>query len=244
MGAPVLLVTGGSRGIGEAVAVAGAKAGYAVVLTYVANADRAAAVVGRIRAAGGVAEALQADTAVEADVLRAFAAADGLGRLAALVYSSGITGNFSPLADAETANFARVVEVNLTGAMTCAREAVRRMSTDRGGQGGAIVFVSSRAAVYGAAGECVWYAASKGGIDSLTVGLAREVGAQGIRVNAVAPGPIATEMLTREKLEAAPTRSPMRRAGSAEEVAEPVMFLISEGASYVTGANLSVSGGL
>ena len=185
MGAPVFIVTGGSRGIGEAVAVAAAREGYAVLLTYVENEARAAGVVERIRAEGGQAEALRADTGVEADVLALFEAADLMGRLQALVYNSGITGPASPLAEADTGVMARVLEVNLLGAMVASREAIRRMSTIRGGQGGSIVLISSRAALYGSPGEFVWYAASKGGMDSLTSGLAREVGPEGIRVNAV-----------------------------------------------------------
>src|SRR3569833_313450 len=185
MGAPVFLVTGGSRGIGEAIAVAAAEAGYSVLLTY---AERATAVGERIRAGGGEATAGKADTGVEADVLELFAAADRLGRLEALVYNGGITGAPSSLADAEAATIAKVLEVNLLGAMLCSREAVRRMSTRRGGQGGSIVLISSRAALYGAPGSYVWYAASKGGSGSLTTGLAREVGGENNRKNTVSPG--------------------------------------------------------
>lgn len=243
MSAPVFLVTGGSRGIGEAVALAAAKTGRFVILTYVENEARALAVVERIRSDGGQALALRADTGVEADVLKLFEAVDRQGRLETLVYNSGITGERSTLAEAQTATFARVLEVNLSGAMICAREAIRRMSTARGGQGGSIVFVSSRAALYGSPNEFVWYAASKGGIDSLTIGLSREVAAEGVRVNAVSPGPIATEMLSREKLEAVGVVSPMKRAGAPDEVAAAILFLASDAASYVTGANLAVSGG-
>jgi NAD(P)-dependent dehydrogenase (short-subunit alcohol dehydrogenase family) len=243
MAAPVFLVTGGSRGIGESVAIAAARTGRFVLLTYVESEAAALAVVERIRAQGGQALAMKADTGVEADVLKVFEEVDRQGRLETLVYNSAITGAASRLADADTSNFARVVEVNLTGAMVCAREAVRRMSTARGGEGGSIVFVSSRAALYGSPGEFVWYAASKGGIDSLTIGLSREVGAEGIRVNAVSPGPIATAMLSREKLEAVGTVSPMKRAGAPEEVAAAILFLASDAASYITGANLAVSGG-
>jgi NAD(P)-dependent dehydrogenase (short-subunit alcohol dehydrogenase family) len=244
MSAGVLLVTGGSRGIGEAIAVLGAQRGYDVVLSYANNEARAAAVVKRIGDAGGRALAVQADTAQEADIDRLFAAADQRGRLAAMVYNAGITGTHSPLAEAATATIDAVLDVNLRGAILCARSAVRRMSTRMGGQGGAIVMVSSRAAFYGSPGEFVWYAASKGGMDSLTNGLAREVAAEGIRVNAVSPGPISTEMHRPGKLETAGDRAPMKRAGTPEEVAEAVLFLASDAASYVTGGNLSVSGGL
>lgn len=244
MGLGVLLVTGGSRGIGEAVAVLGAQRGYDVVLSYATNEARAAAVVARIQAAGGSALAVQADTAQEADIDRLFAAVDQRGRLAVLVYNSGITGVHSPLADAATATIDAVLDVNLRGAILCCRAGIRRMSTRLGGQGGSIVLVSSRAAFYGSPSEFVWYAASKGGMDSLTNGLAREVGAEGIRVNAVSPGPIITEMHRPGRLETAGQRSPMQRAGTPEEAAETVLFLASGAASYVNGANLVVSGGL
>jgi len=244
MSAGVLLVTGGSRGIGEAVAVLGARRGYDVVLSYANNEARAAAVVKRIADAGGRALAVQADTAHEVDIDRLFAAADGMGRLAALVYNAGITGPNSPLAEATTATLDAVLDVNLRGAILCCRSAIRRMSTRFKGQGGAIVLVSSRATFYGSPGEFVWYAASKGGIDSLNNGLAREVAIEGIRVNAVSPGPIITEMHRPGKLEVAEKRAPMQRAGTPEEAAEAILFLASDAASYVTGANLSVSGGL
>jgi NAD(P)-dependent dehydrogenase (short-subunit alcohol dehydrogenase family) len=244
MGEGVLLVTGGSRGIGEAIAVLGARRGYDVVLSYASNEERAAAVVKRIGAEGGNALAVHADTSREEDIERLFAAADARGRLAAMVYNSGITGAHSPLADAATATIDAVLDVNLRGAILCCRSAIRRMSTRFGGQGGAIVLVSSRAAFYGSPGEFVWYAASKGGMDSLTSGLAREVAAEGIRVNAVSPGPISTEMHRPGRLESAGERSPMKRAGTPEEVAGTVLFLASGAASYVTGGNLVVSGGL
>jgi NAD(P)-dependent dehydrogenase (short-subunit alcohol dehydrogenase family) len=244
MSAGVLLVTGGSRGIGEAVAVLGARRGYEVVLSYASNQARADAVVERIRAAGGTALAVQANTGNEADIERLFAAADGAGKLAAMVYNAGITGPHSPLAEASTATIDEVLDVNLRGAILCSRAAIRRMSTRLGGQGGAIVLLSSRATFYGSPSEFVWYAASKGGIDSLNVGLARELATEGIRVNAVSPGPIVTEMHRPGKLEVGAKRAPMQRAGTPEEVAETVLFLASGAASYVTGANLAVSGGL
>jgi NAD(P)-dependent dehydrogenase (short-subunit alcohol dehydrogenase family) len=238
------LITGGSRGIGEAVAVAAAAQGFAVLLSYASNEARANAVVERIRHAGGHAEAVQADTAHAADIERIFSAADRLGRLRVLVYNAGITGANSPLVDASTETIDRVLDINLRGALLCAREAVRRMSTRLGGEGGAIVMVSSRASFYGSPNEFVWYAASKGGMDSLTNGLAREVAPEGIRVNAVSPGPIVTEMHRPGKLEVGAKRAPMQRAGTPEEVAAAVMFLASDDASYVTGANLAVAGGL
>jgi NAD(P)-dependent dehydrogenase (short-subunit alcohol dehydrogenase family) len=244
MSTNVFLVTGGSRGIGEAVALGAARQGYQVLLTYANNEARAASVVERIRAGGGQVVAVKADTGKEADVLRLFGEVDKLGRLAVLVYNSGVTGAHSTLAEASTETIDEVLNVNLRGALLCSREAVRRMSTGRSGTGGSIVLISSRAAFYGSANEFVWYAASKGGVDSLTNGLAREVAAEGIRVNAVSPGPIATEMHRPGRLEAGASRAPMQRAGTPDEVAQTVLFLASDAASYVTGANLVVAGGL
>ena len=239
----VFVVAGGSRGIGAAISVAAAAAGYAVLLTYASNKAAAEEVVGRIVAAGGVARAVRADTGVPEDVAALFAQADAMGRVAVLAYSGGITGKASPLVEAEPEEIARVIAVNLTGAMLCSRAAIARMSTARGGAGGAIVFLSSRASDYGSPGEHVWYAASKGGIDSLTKGLAREVGMEGIRVNAVSPGPVATEMLDPAKQERAAGLSPIGRIGTPAEIASAVLFMASEQASFVTGANLAVSGG-
>jgi NAD(P)-dependent dehydrogenase (short-subunit alcohol dehydrogenase family) len=244
MSAAIFLVLGGSRGIGEAISVAAAQQGMQVLLTYSSHAERARGVVERIRAGGGQATAMQADVAREADIAAVFREVDRLGTLAAMVYNSGITGQHSALADAATETIDSVLAVNLRGALLSAREAVRRMSTRLGGSGGSIVFISSRAAFYGSPNEFVWYAASKGGMDSLTSGLAREVAGEGIRVNAVSPGPIATEMHRPGKLESGAQRAPMQRAGAPAEVASTVLFLVSEAASYVTGANLIVAGGL
>jgi NAD(P)-dependent dehydrogenase (short-subunit alcohol dehydrogenase family) len=244
MGTPVFLIAGGSRGIGEAVALAAARQGFFVLLTFVSHESRATHVVDQIRREGGQAQAVRADTGNEADIEALFNAVDTVGRLAVMVYNSGVTGPASPLAEADTQTIDRVLVVNLRGAILCARSAVRRMSTRRGGSGGAIVFMSSRAAFYGSANEFVWYAASKGGMDSLTNGLAREVANEGIRVNAISPGPIATEMHRPGKLEIGAKRAPMQRAGTPEEVAATVLFLASDAASYVTGANLVVAGGL
>jgi NAD(P)-dependent dehydrogenase (short-subunit alcohol dehydrogenase family) len=244
MKAGVLLVTGGSRGIGEAIAEGAARQGYDVVLSYAKNEARATEVVSRIEDAGGRALAVRADTAQEQDIERLFAAADARGALAALVYNCGVTGAHSALADASTATIDEVLRVNLRGAILCCRAAVRRMSTRLGGRGGSIVLLSSRATFYGSPDEYVWYAASKGGVDSLTNGLAREVAPEGIRVNAVSPGPIATEMHRPGRLEMGAKRAPLQRAGTAEEVAEAVLFLASGAASYITGANLAVAGGL
>ncbi|MBX5460337.1 MAG: SDR family oxidoreductase [Steroidobacteraceae bacterium] len=244
MSAPVILVTGGSRGIGAATARLAAKRGYNVALTYANNESAAARVADEIRVMGRQSLALRANVASEEDVARAFAAVDEkLGRLSAVVINSGITGHNSRLDEADTSTLREVINVNLLGAMFCAREAVRRMSTRHGGTGGAIVFISSRASVYGSAGEYVWYAAAKGGMDSLGIGLAREVGREGIRVNVVSPGPIGTEIHRPGRLEKVVDRCAMGRAGRPEEVAEAALFLVSDAAAYCTGANLAVAGG-
>jgi NAD(P)-dependent dehydrogenase (short-subunit alcohol dehydrogenase family) len=240
---PLFLITGGSRGIGKAIALSAARAGYRVLFTYLSRKDAADGVIGEIRAAGGEAEALQADTSSAADVERIFAAAGKLGRMEVMVYNAGITGRNSTLAEAETAMLARVIEVNLIGALYCARAAVRCMSTKMGGKGGSIVMISSRAAVHGSPGEYTWYAASKGGIDSLVTGLALEVAAEGIRVNAVSPGMIDTSIHEPGRLERVKPLMPMRRPGTVDEVAAAVMFLVSKDASYVSGANIAAGGG-
>ncbi|WP_428410346.1 SDR family oxidoreductase [Hyphococcus sp.] len=240
--APLILVTGGSRGIGAATALAAAREGYDVALTYASNKDAAEKVATGIRKLGRRAFAIKADTAMEDDIDRLFQETDSIGSLAAVVYNSAITGKNSALADAETSTLRDVVNVNLLGAMIVARETAKRLSKKRGGRGGSIVFISSRASDYGSPGEFVWYAASKGGIDSLTVGLARELAPDGVRVNAVSPGPIETEMHRPGRLEEAIKRFPFGRAGAPEEVADAVMFLISEKSSFTSGAILNVSG--
>jgi NAD(P)-dependent dehydrogenase (short-subunit alcohol dehydrogenase family) len=238
----VFLLTGGSRGIGAAIARDAGKQGYFVLLTYAGNADAARRVVEGIRAEGGRAEAVQADTGNPADVARMFAAADAHGRLAALVYNGGITGAVGLLADQPDDIPEKVITVNLTGALWSCREAVRRMSTRLGGKGGAIVLISSRAAKLGSPKQHVWYAASKGGIDTLTVGLAQEVAREGIRVNGVSPGPIETEIHAPGRLDAIRDALPMQRIGLPEEVSAAVMFLVSDEASYISGANIDVAG--
>ncbi len=244
----LLLVTGGSRGIGAAVARLAARDGYPVMLNYVADAHAADAVASAIVAGGGRAWSVQGDMGVEADVMRLFAAADATGlRLAALANNAGITGGFARGADVTGDTLRRVLAVNVEGAALAAREAIRRMSTAFGGQGGAIVNVSSRAAQLGGTGEWVHYGASKGAIDTLTVGLSREVAAEGVRVNAVSPGLIDTDIHAAAgepgRIDRLLSAIPMRRAGTADEVAEAVLWLLSPAASYVTGANLTVSGG-
>jgi NAD(P)-dependent dehydrogenase (short-subunit alcohol dehydrogenase family) len=238
----VFLVTGGSRGIGAAVARAAGAQGYFVLLTYAGRADAAEEVVASIKALGGRAAAVQADTGRREDVARIFVAADQHGPLSALVYNGGITGGVGVLAEQTDETLASVIEVNLTGALLSCREAVRRMSSRQGGQGGSIVLISSRAASLGSPAQHVWYAASKGGIDSLTVGLAKEVAGEGIRVNCVSPGPIATEIHAAGRLDEIRDGLPMKREGTAEEVAAAVMFLTSDEASYIAGANIEVAG--
>ena len=239
----LFVIAGGSRGIGKAIALEAARAGYAVLLTYVRYKKAASDVVDEIRALGDDAWAVQSDAARDADIQRLFAECDRLGRLDVFVYNAGITGEPSALLDASSEMLADVLDVNVLGAMICCREAVRRMSTRQGGRGGSIVLISSRVTSYGGAGEYVWYAASKGAIDSLTIGLSREVAPQGIRVNAISPGAIDTEIHVPGKLQAFIPTLPMQRAGQPAEVASAVMFLVSTKASYITGANLAVSGG-
>ncbi|WP_426315029.1 SDR family oxidoreductase [Methylobacterium fujisawaense] len=243
----VAIVTGGSRGIGRAVSLLLAKRGYAVCLSYVSDAAAAKTVVDAITAKGGKALAVKGDVGSEADVIALFRAADGLGRLAALVNNAGVVDVKSDVADMTEGRLRRMMTTNVVGSFLCAREAVRRMSTKRGGAGGAIVNLSSVAARLGGPGQFVDYAASKGAIDALTIGLAREVAAEGIRVNAVAPGIIATEIHASggepDRVERLGPGVPMKRAGTAEEVAAPIVWLLSEEASYTTGAILDVGGG-
>lgn len=245
---PVLLVTGGSRGIGASVARLAAQQGQAVCISYRHRSDLAEALVAEIRADGGQALAVQADVAVEADVLRLFERVDAeLGRLTALVNNAGVLETQMRVIDMSAERLRRVFDTNVVGSFLCAREAVRRMSTARGGAGGAIVNLSSRAAKLGSPGEFVDYAASKGAIDSFTVGLAREVADEGIRVNAVAPGLIETEIHASSgepgRVERLKGGVPMRRGGHPDEVARAVLWLLSAEASYITGTVVDVSGG-
>lgn len=244
----LVLITGGSRGIGAATARLCAADGYDVCVTYAHEAAPAAAVAEAARACGVRAQVVRADVGVEADVRRLFAEIDGYGgRLTGLVNNAGIIGARGTVAETSAAVLERVMAVNVIGTMLCAGEAVRRMSTDRGGAGGAIVNVSSVAATLGAAGEYVHYAASKAAVNTFTIGLAQEVAAQGIRVNAVSPGLIDTEIHARagapDRLARLAPGLPMGRAGEADEVARCIVWLLSAEASYVTAANLSVAGG-
>ncbi len=240
---PVLLIAGGSRGIGASTArLAGAR-GYDVAINYKSNAKAAASVVDAVKASGGKAVALQGDMAVEQDIERVFdGAARELGAITHFVHSAGIGGKNSKLEAASAATIREVIDVNLYGGLLCARAAVRRMSTAKGGPGGSIVLLSSIASVTGGAGEYVFYAAAKGGIDALTNGLAREVAKEGIRVNAIRPGPTKTEIHEPGRLERITPLLPTGRPGEPEEIAEAILFLLSDAASYISGAVLNVSG--
>ena len=240
---PIMVIIGGSRGIGAATARMAAARGWHVVPTYRSGAAEAEAVVQDIEAAGGRASAIACDSASEADIVALFESAARIGPLGAMVYAAGITGTASTLAEVEAATLEQVIAVNLTGAMLSAREAVRHMAKSRGGAGGSITFISSRASDRGSAGEYVWYAASKGGVNALSLGLAREVAADGIRVNCVSPGPVATEMLSPERQAKGAAAVAMGRVGTPEEVASAVLYLASPEASYITAANLAVAGG-
>jgi NAD(P)-dependent dehydrogenase (short-subunit alcohol dehydrogenase family) len=240
---PVLLVTGGSRGIGASIVRLAADRGYDIAVNYRSEKQAADSVVQQVQAAGRKAIAVQGDMAQEKDVARVFEQVDReLGPLTHMVYNSGITGGSARMETLSTEVLRRTFEVNVFGAVYCVQAAINRMSTNHGGQGGSIVLISSIAATLGAAGEYVWYAASKGAIDSMTIGLSRELAGEGIRVNAVAPGLIATEIHEAGRLERLSPVVPLGRAGTADEVAESVLFLLSDASSYTTGAILRVTG--
>ena len=245
---PVLLVTGGSRGIGASVCRLAGAAGWQVAVNYASNLDAAEAVVADIRALGGSAITVQGDVGTELGLASIFSAVDGtFDRLDGLVNNAGIVAKPQRVDEISAERLERMFAVNVMGSIRAAQEAVRRMSTRHGGRGGAIVNLSSMAALLGAAGQYVDYAASKGAIESFTIGLAREVAAEGIRVNLVRPGIIDTDIHASGGL---PDRAremtatiPMQRPGTADEVARSILYLLSDAASYVTGAALNVSGG-
>ncbi len=244
----VLLVTGGSRGIGAATARLAARQGWAVAVNYAARSDAADEVVSAIRADGGRAVAVQADVADEPQVLAMFARIDReLGRLTGLVNNAGVVDVTARVDGMSLARLRRMFDVNVIGSFLCAREAVRRMSTRHGGAGGAIVNVSSAAARLGAPGQYVDYASAKGAIDTFTIGLAREVANEGIRVNAVRPGLIETDIHASggipDRVERLAPSVPMQRGGTADEVAQAIAWLLSPAASYTTMSLVDVSGG-
>jgi NAD(P)-dependent dehydrogenase (short-subunit alcohol dehydrogenase family) len=244
----ILVITGASRGIGAATARLAAARGYAVCVNYRSNRDAAARVVQEIEAAGGRAMAVAADVAREADVRRLFETVDReLGPLTALVNNAGILERQMRVDAMDAARITRVLATNVTGTLLCAREAVRRMSTARGGTGGVIVNVSSMASRIGSPGEYVDYAASKGAVDSLTIGLAQEVAQEGIRVNAVRPGVIYTDIHASGgepgRVDRVKALVPLRRGGQPDEVAQAILWLLSDEASYSTGTFIDVSGG-
>jgi NAD(P)-dependent dehydrogenase (short-subunit alcohol dehydrogenase family) len=244
----VVLITGASRGIGAATALLAAKQGWVVAVNYVSNSLAADDVVRQIRAAGGIAMAIQADVAVEADVIRMFQAVDAkLGRISGLVNNAGVVDMPSRVDGMSVERLNRMWTTNITSSFVCAREAVKRMSTKLGGEGGSIVNLSSAAARLGSPGQYVDYAASKAAIDTFTIGLAKEVAMEGIRVNAVRPGIIDTDIhasggLPDRAAQVAPL-VPLQRAGTAHEVAEAIVWLLSDASSYSTGSFVDVTGG-
>jgi len=242
----VLIVTGGSRGIGAATARLAGAAGYRVLVDYAADAAAAERVAGEIRASGGRAETVRGDVGTEDGVAAIFAAADRMGRLAVLVNNAGVVDQPARLADMSLERLERMFRINTLGLLLCAREAVRRMSTHLDGRGGVIVNLSSAAAKLGAPGQYVDYASAKGAIDTFTVGLAKEVAEEGIRVCAVRPGIIDTEIHASgglpDRVRDMTPGLPMRRPGTAEEVARAILWLASDEASYSSGAILDVSG--
>ena len=245
---PILLITGASRGIGAATAVLAAQQGWAVAVNYASNASAAHDVVQQIQAAGGTAIAVQADVGDEAQILRMFAEVDSkLGCISGLVNNAGVVDVTAKVEDQSWARWERMMRINVLGSFACAREAVKRMSTAHGGSGGSIVNVSSAAARIGSPGQYVDYAAAKGAIDAFTLGLAKEMANEGIRVNAVRPGLIDTDIHASGGL---PNRVndlahlvPMQRGGTAEEVAQAIVWLLSDAASYTTMSLMDISGG-
>jgi NAD(P)-dependent dehydrogenase (short-subunit alcohol dehydrogenase family) len=240
----ILLVTGASRGIGAATAKLAGARGYEVAVNYLRDAKAADEVVAAVKAAGQRAVAIQGDMARDADIDRTFATIDKeLGRLTHLVYNAGTTGGNSRVEAVDAKTIRDTLELNVVGALLCAKAAVPRISTKHGGPGGAMVLISSMGATLGSPGEYVWYAASKGAVDSMTIGLSKELAGDGIRVNAVSPGIIRTDIHPPGRLERIAPSVPMARPGTAEEVAETVLFLLSDASSYTSGTNVRVAGG-
>lgn len=244
----IIVITGGGRGIGAATALLAAECGFQVCVNYRCNRDAAEAVVAKIEGAGGRALAVAADIAVEAEVFRLFETVDReLGRITALVNNAGILERQMRVDTMDADRLSRIFATNVTGSFLCAREAVRRMSSRHGGSGGAIVNLSSVAALLGAPGEYVDYAAAKAAVETLTVGLAKEVAEEGIRVNAVRPGFIYTEIHADggepDRVERVKEFVPLKRGGHPEEVAQAILWLLSDAASYITGTILPVAGG-
>jgi len=242
-----ILITGASRGIGRAAAILAGKKGWSVGVNYIGNRAAADDVVAAIVAAGGKAKAIQGDVANEADVIAMFKQTEELGPLDGLVVNAGIVAPASKLMDIDTERLKRMFDVNILGAYVCAREGVRRMARSRGGKGGSIVILSSAAARLGGPSEYVDYAGSKGAMDTLTIGLSKEVGPEGIRVNAVRPGLIETDIHASggqpDRAQRLGVTAPLGRPGTADEVGESIVWLLSDAASYVTGALLDVTGG-
>lgn len=243
----VMLVTGGSRGIGAATCRLAAEAGWQVVVNYTSNQAAAEAVLADVNAAGAQGVLVQGDVSIEADVIAMYDAAEALGPVTAVINNAGIVAQVTAFADMETERMKRVFDVNVLGAFLVSREVARRMPLNKGGPGGAMVITSSAAARLGSPNEFVDYAASKGATDTLTMGLAKELAPHGVRVNAVRPGLIETDIHASagapDRVERLMSGVPMARAGSAEEVAKAILYLAGEGASYVTGTFVDVTGG-